>query len=325
MGEVWNRYPQCSSSTTMNLSCARSIDCCAPKASRLVPGPRQTTFLAEHDASAPGCLVTDLIMPEMSGLELQRHLLAQGCVRPIVFITGRGDMSTAVEGMRAGAVSFLPKPVLARRAGRGSARSPVQGRHCPRPERGAATRTRPAGLADAARAPGARARGARPVEQADRRCARHGGEDHQGSSRPAHAQDAGQVGGGTGAVAEPRRVAAIVSHKVPARADRDVRLKRRSAFSGSPPGRSSRTINKAHRFDRLRHCSETPPTLAFGLPMKRRLPMRIRLTNYFRLSCVALALALTACGTSEPEPTPAPVATGGQQHARAQHASSTAR
>ena len=70
------------------------------------------TFLAEHDPATPGCLVTDLIMPEMNGLELQRHLAAQGCVRPIVFITGRGDMSTAVEGMRAGAVSFLPKPVL---------------------------------------------------------------------------------------------------------------------------------------------------------------------------------------------------------------------
>jgi len=69
------------------------------------------TFLSEHDPSLPGCLVTDLIMPEMSGLELQRKLLAQGCVRPIVFITGRGDMSTAVEGMRLGAVSFLPKPV----------------------------------------------------------------------------------------------------------------------------------------------------------------------------------------------------------------------
>jgi FixJ family two-component response regulator len=68
-------------------------------------------FLAEHDPSLPGCLVTDLMMPEMSGLELQRKLLAQGCVRPIVFITGRGDMTTAVEGMRRGAVSFLPKPV----------------------------------------------------------------------------------------------------------------------------------------------------------------------------------------------------------------------
>jgi len=69
------------------------------------------TFLAEHDPSLPGCLVTDLVMPEMSGLELQRQLLAQGCIRPILFITGRGDMSSAVEGMRLGAVSFLPKPV----------------------------------------------------------------------------------------------------------------------------------------------------------------------------------------------------------------------
>ena len=68
-------------------------------------------FLADHDPSLPGCLVTDLIMPEMSGLELQRKLISQGCVRPIVFITGRGDMTTAVEGMRLGAVSFLPKPV----------------------------------------------------------------------------------------------------------------------------------------------------------------------------------------------------------------------
>ena len=70
-----------------------------------------TTFLEEHDASLPGCLVTDLIMPDMSGIELQRRLKAQGCLRPIVFITGSGDMNTAVEGMRMGAVSFLPKPV----------------------------------------------------------------------------------------------------------------------------------------------------------------------------------------------------------------------
>ena len=70
-----------------------------------------TTFLAEHDPDLPGCLVTDLIMPEMSGIELQRQLMIQGCLRPILFITGSGDMNTAVEGMRMGAVSFLPKPV----------------------------------------------------------------------------------------------------------------------------------------------------------------------------------------------------------------------
>ncbi|HEY6123624.1 MAG TPA: response regulator [Steroidobacteraceae bacterium] len=68
-------------------------------------------FLEQHDPTTPGCLLTDLIMPDMTGLELQRELLERGCVRPIVFITGQGDMNTAVEGMRAGAVSFLPKPV----------------------------------------------------------------------------------------------------------------------------------------------------------------------------------------------------------------------
>ena len=69
------------------------------------------TFLAEHDPDAPGCLLTDLSMPEMSGLELQRALTATGCGRPIVFITGKGDMTTTVEGMRAGALTFLSKPI----------------------------------------------------------------------------------------------------------------------------------------------------------------------------------------------------------------------
>jgi RNA polymerase sigma factor (sigma-70 family) len=69
------------------------------------------TFLAEHDPDAPGCLLTDLSMPEMSGLELQRALTAAGCDRPIVFITGKGDMTSTVEGMRAGALTFLPKPI----------------------------------------------------------------------------------------------------------------------------------------------------------------------------------------------------------------------
>jgi FixJ family two-component response regulator len=68
-------------------------------------------FLAAHDPDVPGCLITDLIMPEMSGLELQRALAARGCLRPIVFITAMGDVPTTVEGMRAGAVSFLCKPV----------------------------------------------------------------------------------------------------------------------------------------------------------------------------------------------------------------------
>jgi RNA polymerase sigma factor (sigma-70 family) len=71
-------------------------------------------FLAAHDPEVPGCLITDLIMPEMSGLELQRALSARGCLRPIVFVTAMGDVSTTVEGMRAGAVTFLCKPVRSR-------------------------------------------------------------------------------------------------------------------------------------------------------------------------------------------------------------------
>jgi FixJ family two-component response regulator len=68
-------------------------------------------FLAEHDPDAPGCLVADVRMPGMDGLELQRALRARGCDRPIVFITGQGDIPTTVRAMKAGAVTFLSKPV----------------------------------------------------------------------------------------------------------------------------------------------------------------------------------------------------------------------
>jgi FixJ family two-component response regulator len=68
-------------------------------------------FLETHDGDTPGCLVTDLRMPSMSGLELQSALLARGIERPIVFITGHGDISTTVQAMKAGAVTFLSKPL----------------------------------------------------------------------------------------------------------------------------------------------------------------------------------------------------------------------
>jgi FixJ family two-component response regulator len=68
-------------------------------------------FLNAHDPDIPGCLVTDVRMPGMSGLELQRALQARGIDRSIVFITGRGDIETTVQAMKAGAVTFLSKPV----------------------------------------------------------------------------------------------------------------------------------------------------------------------------------------------------------------------
>lgn len=68
-------------------------------------------FLAEHDPDAPGCLVTDVAMPGMTGLELQSVLSARGRARPIIFISARGSIPMSVKAMRAGAVTFLPKPV----------------------------------------------------------------------------------------------------------------------------------------------------------------------------------------------------------------------
>jgi len=68
-------------------------------------------FLEQHDPSIPGCLVLDVAMPEINGLELQNALVSAGAPRPIVFITGRADVPTGIRAMRAGAVHFLMKPV----------------------------------------------------------------------------------------------------------------------------------------------------------------------------------------------------------------------
>ena len=68
-------------------------------------------FLADHDASVPGCAVLDVSMPDLDGLELQQALTAGGSQRPVIFLTGAGDIPTSVRAMRAGAVDFLTKPV----------------------------------------------------------------------------------------------------------------------------------------------------------------------------------------------------------------------
>ncbi len=58
-----------------------------------------------------GCLVLDVRMPGSSGLDLQQHLTAAGISKPIVFLTGHGDIPMSVQAMKAGAVDFLTKPV----------------------------------------------------------------------------------------------------------------------------------------------------------------------------------------------------------------------
>jgi FixJ family two-component response regulator len=67
-------------------------------------------FLDQFDPDRAGCLVLDIRMPGMSGLELQQHLNDRHSIMPIVFITGHGDVPMAVEAMQAGAVDFIQKP-----------------------------------------------------------------------------------------------------------------------------------------------------------------------------------------------------------------------
>jgi len=68
-------------------------------------------FLAQYDPHTPGCLVLDLDMPAVNGLELQRILARKGSVLPIIFLTGHGDVPKSVQAMKRGAIDFLTKPV----------------------------------------------------------------------------------------------------------------------------------------------------------------------------------------------------------------------
>lgn len=70
-------------------------------------------FLLHPLPDDPGCLLLDVSLPGPSGLELQEVLRQHGCMLPVVFLTGRGDVASSVRAMKAGAVDFLQKPVNA--------------------------------------------------------------------------------------------------------------------------------------------------------------------------------------------------------------------
>jgi two-component system response regulator FixJ len=67
-------------------------------------------FLGRYEPGRPGCLVLDVRMPGMSGLDLQEHLVSRNIRIPAVIITGHGDVPMAVRAMKAGAVDFIEKP-----------------------------------------------------------------------------------------------------------------------------------------------------------------------------------------------------------------------
>jgi two-component system response regulator FixJ len=72
--------------------------------------PTAQEFLDTYRPNQPGCLVLDVRMPGMSGMELQQQLNIRGAVIPVIFISGHGDIPMAVEAMQQGAFDFLQKP-----------------------------------------------------------------------------------------------------------------------------------------------------------------------------------------------------------------------
>lgn len=71
---------------------------------------RPAEFLQKLDPNQPGCLVLDVRMPEMSGLEVQQQLNRSGSMLPVILMTGHGDIPMAVQAMKDGAFDFLQKP-----------------------------------------------------------------------------------------------------------------------------------------------------------------------------------------------------------------------
>lgn len=76
-----------------------------------VPFASAEEFLADYDPDVPGCLLLDLKMPGMDGLQLQAKLNEMGDGLPVIILTGHGDVPAAVEAMKRGAIDFIEKPV----------------------------------------------------------------------------------------------------------------------------------------------------------------------------------------------------------------------
>jgi len=68
------------------------------------------SFLKEARSAEEGCILLDVRMPDMDGLEVQRVLVERGIAMPVIIMTGHGDISIAVQAMKAGAIDFLEKP-----------------------------------------------------------------------------------------------------------------------------------------------------------------------------------------------------------------------
>ena len=77
---------------------------------KVVAYSRGDAFLEDFSTDMAGCMVLDIRMPGMNGMELQRQLNSRNSILPIIFVTGHGDVPMAVEAMQKGAVDFVQKP-----------------------------------------------------------------------------------------------------------------------------------------------------------------------------------------------------------------------
>jgi FixJ family two-component response regulator len=81
------------------------------KGHKVVAFPSAQAFLESGAHLRPGCLLLDLHLPGIGGMELYERLRDEGAPMPVIFLTGHGDIPTSVRAMKAGAMDFLPKPV----------------------------------------------------------------------------------------------------------------------------------------------------------------------------------------------------------------------
>ncbi len=155
-------------------------------------------FLSEGLAGV-GCVLTDVRMPEIDGLELLRRLRARDLRLPVIVMTGQGDIAIAVRAMKAGAVDFLEKPFSDDALFEAIERAVEQGERLREIAATSADATGAPRLADPARTRGAGSAGRWPAEQGDRQCVGRQPPHDRGASRAGVRETAGQQSAGSGA------------------------------------------------------------------------------------------------------------------------------
>jgi DNA-binding response OmpR family regulator len=162
-------------------------------------------FLRSPRPDVPGCLVLDVRLPGLSGLDLQRQMAAAERQIPIIFITGHGDIPMTVRAMKAGAVEFLTKPFRDQDLLDAIQQALERDRQARRAAGGGRSAAQPASVVDAAGAGSDGARGDRTTQQADSGRAGHERSLGQGPPAARDGEDASRVPGRPGPDGRPGR------------------------------------------------------------------------------------------------------------------------